>query len=90
VSDHSSASPIGSVARAIRACGERLIDSCPPATTTSGVALAIDCAPSIDAYEAEPQTLLMVIEGIMCGSPALIAAWRAGFLPDAGRQDLPP
>jgi len=25
----------------------------------------------------------------MCGSPAWIAAWRAGFLADAGRQDLP-
>jgi len=63
------------------ACGERLIDSWPPATTTSESPFAIACAPSIAALRPEPHTLLIVIEGIISGRPARIAAWRAGFWP---------
>ena len=36
----------------------------------------------------EPQTLLMVIAGTMCGMPALIAAWRAGFWPTPAVEHL--
>src|SRR6185437_13939570 len=61
----------------LSACGERLIDSWPPATTRSESPLAIACAPSIAACRPEPQTLLMVIAGTMYWMPALIAAWRA-------------
>ena len=62
--------------------------SWPPATTMSESPLAIDCAASIAALRPEPQTLLMVIAGIMSGRPALIAAWRAGFWPTPARQHL--
>jgi hypothetical protein len=65
----------------LSACGARLIDSWPPATTSSESPLAIACAPSIAACSPEPQTLLIVIAGTMYGMPALIAAWRAGFCP---------
>ena len=39
------------------------------------------------AFIPEPQTLLMVMHGVLSGSPALIAACRAGRLPDACRDD---
>ncbi len=73
----------------IRACGDRLIDSWPPATTISESPLAIDCAPSIAALRPEPHTLLMVIDGIISGSPARIAAWRAGFWPQPAASTWP-
>jgi len=73
----------------IIACGDRLIDSWPPATTMSASPCAIDWAPSIAALSPEPQTLLMVIAGIMCGRPALIAAWRAGFWPTPAASTWP-
>src|SRR2546429_272856 len=43
------------------ACGAMLIDSWPPATTTSASPWAIACAPSIAACRPEPHTLLMVM-----------------------------
>ncbi len=58
----------------MRACGERLIDSWPPATTISESPLAIAWAPSIAALSPEPQTLLIVMDGIISGRPARIAA----------------
>src|SRR3954471_19520548 len=65
----------------IIACGDRLIDSCPPATTMSASPLAMDCAPSMAALRPDPHTLLMVIAGTISGSPARMAACRAGFWP---------
>ena len=53
-----------------------------------GVAAGDGLRASITAFRPEPQTLLMVIAGTMSGRPALIAAWRAGFWPDAGGQHL--
>ena len=71
------------------ACGERLIDSCPPATTMSESPCAMACAPSMAALRPEPQTLLMVIAGTMSGNPARIAACRAGFWPTAAVSTCP-
>src|SRR6185369_3389578 len=70
-------------------CGAALMFSCPPQTTMSESPLAMDCAPSIAALRPEPQTLLMVIAGTMSGSPAQIAAWRAGFWPTAAVSTCP-
>ena len=70
-------------------CGAALMFSWPPHTTMSASPLAIDCAPSMAAFRPEPQTLLMVIAGIMSGSPAQIAAWRAGFWPTAAVSTWP-
>src|SRR5687767_7895876 len=70
-------------------CGEALMFSWPPATTTSESPLAIACAPSMAAFRPEPQTLLMVMAGTMSGSPAQIAAWRAGFWPTPAASTWP-
>jgi hypothetical protein len=65
----------------ISTCGALVIDSMPPATTTSTEpALMASCA-SITAFMPEPQTLLMVVQAADVGTPAPIAAWRAGAWP---------
>ena len=58
-----------------------LMLSWPPATTISASPALIACAARCVAFSPEPQTLLMVIAGIMSGSPARIDAWRAPFMP---------
>ena len=40
--------------------------------------MASDVAPSMIAFIPEAQTLLTVVQGVDVGSPAPIAAWRAG------------
>src|SRR6266481_8059055 len=55
--------------------------SMPPATTTSASPSAITRAPSITASRPEPHTLLTVTQGVVLGSPAYRAAWRAGACP---------
>ena len=61
--------------------GAPLMLSVPPATTTSASPALIACAASITALRPEPQTLLTVCAGTDFGMPAVIAAWRAGFMP---------
>jgi hypothetical protein len=41
----------------------------------------IDWAASATDFSPDPHTLLMVVQGISTGNPALSAAWRAGFWP---------
>src|SRR5438552_1671752 len=55
--------------------------SMPPATTTSASPSAITRAPSITASRPDPHTLLTVTQGVVFGSPAYNAAWRAGAWP---------
>jgi hypothetical protein len=59
--------------------GALLIDSMPPATTTSWSPRRIAWAASDTAFSPDPHTLSMVIAGTVTGRPALRAAWRAGF-----------
>ena len=54
-------------------CGEFVIDSMPPAITTSYSPARIAEAAIITAFRLEPHTLLMVVHGVECGSPAPIA-----------------
>ena len=61
--------------------GARLMLSVPPATISSASPQRMACAASITAFRPEPQTLLTVVAGTESGSPALIAACRAGFMP---------
>src|SRR5690606_19247532 len=62
-------------------CGALVIDSMPPATTTSAEPALIRSWPSIIAFMPEPQTLLMVVQPVAAGRPAPSAAWRAGAWP---------
>src|SRR5438270_8933960 len=55
--------------------------SIPPATTTLASPLRISSAPRLTAFKDDAQTLLTVRAGTLVGSPALIAAWRAGICP---------
>ena len=57
------------------------IDSWPPATMISASPLAICCMPSATARRPEPQSWLRPQAVFSCGTPAFIAAWRAGFWP---------
>src|SRR5579859_74268 len=57
------------------------MDSWPPATTAWLSPALMDCAASMTALSPEPHTLLMVSDGIVPGSPAPMAAWRAGACP---------
>ena len=41
----------------------------------------IDCVANMTALRPDPHTLLIVVAPTETGSPALIAAWRAGFCP---------
>src|SRR2546426_5397855 len=61
----------------------------PPATTHCSSPALIAWAASITALSPEPQTLLIVSEGIVPGRPAWIAAWRAGAWPSPPWSTLP-
>src|SRR6202162_1592222 len=54
--------------------------SMPPATATSMLPSAISCAAETMACAPDPQTRLTVSAGVDTGSPAWMAAWRAGFI----------
>ncbi len=41
------------------------------------------------AFRPQPHTLLMVMAGTVCGRPALITAWRAGFWPEPAVSTWP-
>ena len=58
-----------------------VMDSWPPATTTSNSPARISWSASAMASRPERQTLLMVSAGTLIGMPALTAAWRAGICP---------
>ena len=62
-------------------CGAWLIDSWPPATTTSNSPARISWSASAIASTPDRQTLLMVSAGTVSGMPALCAACRAGIWP---------
>ena len=55
--------------------------SMPPATMMSASPARMICAASVTAFSPEPQSMLSVVAGTSTGSPAPIAAWRAGFWP---------
>ena len=60
--------------------------SMPPATTRSTLPAASASEPMITVCMPLPHTLLTVVASTDFGSPALIAAWRAGAWPrPAGR-----
>src|SRR6059036_2300592 len=61
--------------------GARLIDSMPPARTTSAEPARIMSDANITACSPEPHTLLTVTAPTRSGRPANSAAWRAGFCP---------
>ncbi len=62
-------------------CGAPVMDSMPPATTTSNSPARISCAASAMDSRPDRHTLLMVMAGTDIGSPAATAACRAGFCP---------
>ncbi len=69
--------------------GAWVIDSMPPATT-------ISCSPARIVWSAiaialipDRHTLLMVIEGMLAGSPAASPAELAGFWPAPARMTWP-
>ena len=55
--------------------------SMPPATMQSASRLRMAWAPSMVVFMPLPQTLLTVVAPMDGGSPALMAAWRAGDWP---------
>jgi hypothetical protein len=63
--------------------------SMPPATTTSLLPATSRSWASIAAFIAEPHILLTVVQPADSGSPALIAAWRAGACPWPAGSTLP-
>ena len=63
--------------------------SMPPAITTFESPSRRDCAPIITALAPEPQTLLTVVAPAEVGSPAPMAAWRAGAWPTPPDSTLP-
>ena len=62
-------------------CGALVIDSMPPATTTSAEPALIRSWPSMIAFMPEPQTLLIVVQPVPTGRSAPSDAWRAGAWP---------
>ena len=62
-------------------CGALLIDSWPPATTTSTSPARMSWSASAIASTPERQTLLIVRAGTPMGIPPATAAWRAGIWP---------
>src|SRR4051794_1456525 len=77
----SSSGPILVPLRRCAQCGDRLMLSCPPATTAVASPALIACSPSATARRPEPQTWLMVSAVRSTGMPASTAACRAGFCP---------
>ena len=62
-------------------CGAPVMDSMPPAITTSNSPARMSCAASAIASSPDRHTLLIVIDGTDIGMPAATAACRAGFCP---------
>ena len=62
--------------------GALLIDSIPPAIITFACPEMISLAAIITAFKLEPQTLLIVVQGVEYGNPALIATCLAGACPE--------
>jgi len=62
-------------------CGACVIDSWPPATTTSNSPTRISWSASAIASMPDRHTLLIVRAGTSSGMPPLYAAWRAGTCP---------
>src|SRR5437016_2950783 len=69
--------------------GARLIDSMPPARTTSAEHARIMSDANITACSPEPHTLLTVTAPTRSGRPADNAAWRAGFCPRPAEITFP-
>jgi hypothetical protein len=63
--------------------------SMPPATNRSSSPARTAWAASMTAFRPEPQTLLIVVAPTDSGSPAKMAAWRAGFCPSPAETTLP-
>jgi len=63
--------------------------SMPPATTVLESPTSRDCPPSITALSPDPHTLLIVMQGTLDGSPAKMAAWRAGACPTPAVKTQP-
>src|SRR5690606_17396420 len=61
--------------------GALVMDSWPPATTTSNSPARTSWSASAMASSPERHTLLMVSAGTFIGMPAMTAAWRAGICP---------
>ena len=70
-------------------CGALVIDSWPPATTTSNSPARISWSASAMASMPLRQTLLMVRAGTVIGMPPLVAAWRAGIWPSPAVSTWP-
>ena len=64
------------------------MDSVPPARTQGVVPEAIVWVPRMMALREEAQTLLMVVQIVEVGRPAVMAHWRAGFWPRLGGKML--
>ena len=62
-------------------CGAWVIDSIPPATTSSHSPARISWSARAIAFRPERQTLFTVRAGTDIGTPPLTAAWRAGIWP---------
>ena len=69
-------------------CGALVIDSMPPATTTSTSPARMSWSAIAMAFRPERQTLLMVIEGDVQWDTALDAGRACGVLAGAGLEDL--
>ena len=63
--------------------------SMPPATMIPASPARMICDASVTDFSPEPHSMLMVVAGTSTGSPAPIAAWRAGILAEAGLQHAP-
>ena len=72
-----------------RHAGASDIDSWPPATMICGVAVGDLLQAERHRAQAEPQTWLRPKAVFSCGTPAFIAAWRAGFWPCAAARIWP-
>ena len=66
-----------------------VIDSIPPATTTSASPIRISRRANITAWRPEPHTLLTVMAPVETGKSALITHWRAGACPMPAERTLP-
>ena len=82
-------SPILVPARMWAAWGDWLMLSWPPATTISASPAWIACPAIATARRPEPQTWLMVSAVFSFGTPADMAACRAGFWPVSAVRTCP-
>ena len=69
--------------------GELLIDSIPPAIITFACPEIMSLAAIITAFKLEPQTLLIVVQGVEYGNPELIATCLAGACPEPACNTWP-